>query len=442
MNVFSSIRARLRNAHPDHHAIARGMAWVALFVLLGSFARAAKEVAIAYRYGVSAEVDAYLFVFNLVNWPVGIWFSVLTVVLVPLVARSRRQAPEQLVRFNAELLGATLCVGAALTVLAWLGLPLLLSSSVTGLPLATTALAVNMLPAMLLLMPLGLFIGLLSAWMLACGRHTNTLLESVPAMVILIALWMLPGAGVDALVWGTLAGFGLHAVSLLAPLMKDGEVHAPRIGRLSPQWPLFFQGFGLVLAAQAVMSLVVLVDQFFSAHLGTGTVATLSYANRILGLILGVGATAVSRATLPIFSNARTQRDEQLQRVAMHWVRLLFSLGTVAMVLAWFLAPWGVGVLFERGAFTAHDTQSVTEVFRFGLAQLPFYFAGLVYVSLLTSQGKYRVLVAVGILNLVVKLISNMVLVPIFGVNGLMLATSMMLAVSCFTLGFLNVNQS
>ena len=54
------------------------MAWVALFVLLGSLVRAGKEMAIAYRYGVSAEVDAYLFVFNLVNWPVGVWFSVLT----------------------------------------------------------------------------------------------------------------------------------------------------------------------------------------------------------------------------------------------------------------------------------------------------------------------------------------------------------------------------
>lgn len=69
---FSRWIRRLRDAHPDHHAIARGMAWVALFVLLGSVARAAKEVAIAYRYGVSAEVDAYLFVFNLVSWPVGV----------------------------------------------------------------------------------------------------------------------------------------------------------------------------------------------------------------------------------------------------------------------------------------------------------------------------------------------------------------------------------
>lgn len=66
---FTRWTHRLREAHPDHHAIARGMAWVALFVLLGSVARAAREVAIAYRYGVSAEVDGYVISCQLVSWP-------------------------------------------------------------------------------------------------------------------------------------------------------------------------------------------------------------------------------------------------------------------------------------------------------------------------------------------------------------------------------------
>ena len=73
---------RLAKFHPDHQAIARGMVLVVLFVFFGKLAGAAKEVAIAWRYGVSEEVDAYLLVLNLVSWPVGVWFSVLTVVLV------------------------------------------------------------------------------------------------------------------------------------------------------------------------------------------------------------------------------------------------------------------------------------------------------------------------------------------------------------------------
>ena len=41
---------RLRNAHPDHHAIALGVAWVALFVFFGKIAGAAKEMAVAWYF--------------------------------------------------------------------------------------------------------------------------------------------------------------------------------------------------------------------------------------------------------------------------------------------------------------------------------------------------------------------------------------------------------
>src|SRR5512144_766431 len=112
---------RLRNAQADHHAIAQGMAWVALFVLLTSLARAAREMAIAYRYGVGAEVAAYLFVFNLVSWPAGVWFSILTVVLVPLAARVQQGSSVELPLFRGELLGFTVLLGLALTFLGWLG---------------------------------------------------------------------------------------------------------------------------------------------------------------------------------------------------------------------------------------------------------------------------------------------------------------------------------
>jgi peptidoglycan biosynthesis protein MviN/MurJ (putative lipid II flippase) len=182
------------------------------------------------------------------------------------------------------------------------------------------------------------------------------------------------------------------------------------------------------------MSFIGIIDQFFAAHLGTGAIATLSYANRILALILGLGAMAVARATLPVFSQAQAQGGGHLHRVATHWARILFMLGVVAMIVSWWLAPWAVELLFERGAFTARDTQTVTEVFRYGLAQLPFYFAALVLVSLLVSQNKYHVVTVIGALNLVIKIASSAVIVPYFGVNGLMISTSLMLITSCLFL--------
>jgi putative peptidoglycan lipid II flippase len=432
MSIFRAIRARFSNAHPDHHAIARDMAWVSLFVLLGGTAHAAREMAIAYRYGVSEEVDAYLFLFNLIRWPVGVWFSVLTVVLVPLVARIRHGDSIDLPKFRSELLGLTIVVGIALTLLAWVGLPLLLHSGWTGLPSVTVSIASNMVPMLAFLAPLGVIISLFSAWMLADGRHTNTLLESVFPMVFLLGLFAFPSGLAEPLVWATLAGLAFHLISLAYSLVRRREVEAPCFTHQSAQWPLFWQGFGIMLLGQILMSFTVIVDQFFAAHLGTGAIAMLNYANRILALILGMGAMAVSRATMPVFSQSHAQGGVQLSRIAAHWARLLFVLGIVAAIVGWFLAPWGVKLLFERGAFTAQDTAVVAGVLRYGLTQLPFYFAGLVFVSYLSSRGLYVWLLWSGVIGLCSKLLGNAFFIPAYGIGGIAFATAFMYATNFF----------
>jgi peptidoglycan biosynthesis protein MviN/MurJ (putative lipid II flippase) len=266
--------------------------------------------------------------------------------------------------------------------------------------------------------------------MLAAGRHINTLLEGMPALVILIALLAFPDGGTEPLAWGTLVGFALHLASLATSLARRGEIEAPRFTHQSLQWPAFWQGFGIMLVGQGLMSFTGIIDQFFAAPLGTGAIATLSYANRILALMLSLGATAVARATLPVFSQTQAQGGGQLRRVATYWVRLLFVLGVVAMLVGWWLAPWAVKLLLERGAFTARNTEAVTEVLRYGLAQLPFYFASLVLASLLASQRKYRVLAVIGTLNLVIKIAANSLSISYFGISGLVIATSVMTGLS------------
>jgi len=157
------------------------MAWIALFVVVASLARAAREMAIAYRYGVSVNVDAFLFVFNLVSWPIAVWLSVLSIVLVPIAAQLGRSDPSALRRFRAELLGNTLAVGTLLALAAWAVLPTLLRSSWVGLPPATADIAVGTSAALALLLPLGFAIGLLSVWMMAESRHSNSAFEAIPA---------------------------------------------------------------------------------------------------------------------------------------------------------------------------------------------------------------------------------------------------------------------
>lgn len=427
MNFIVAIRSRFEKAHLGHQAIATGMAFVVLFVFLGKLAGAAKEMVVAYRYGVSEEVDAYLFVFNLVSWPVSVWFSVLTVVLVPLAARLRSESKASISIFRSELLGLTILIGAVFTILFWMILPSLLSFSWSGLSPSTSSIAIKMVPALGGLILLGFLASLFSAWMLSARRHANTLLEGVPSVVILSTILIVPVGGIAPLVWGTLIGFAFHLISLAIPLAKSREIEVPKFTRDSIHWPVFWQGFGIMMVGQMLMSLIGIVDQFFAAHLGAGAISSLSYANRILALILGLGATAISRATLPVFSQAHTQRGEVIHDLAKYWMKVLFILGVVAIVIGWWLAPFGVNLLFQRGAFTAQNTEVVTEIFRYGLLQLPFYFAGLVLVSQLSSQGNYKSIAIIAASNLPIKLALNFLLIPRFGLIGLMISTGLML---------------
>lgn len=434
MNILGALDARIKAAHPDHRAIFKGMAWISFFVVIGKLMGAAKEMAVAYRYGVGAEVDAYLFVLNFISWPVGVWFSVLTVVLVPLVAKIRQEAIDELQRFRAELFSAAILLGLVLATLAFLGLPMVLRSQWAGLPLATAAIAVHATPVLVLLLPLGIIISLFSAWMLAAGQHANTLLEGVPALVIGIVVLISAGSGIQSLVWATVAGFAAHLISLAIPLAYRREIELPRFTFRSSQWPLFWRGFGIMLAGQALMSLVAIIDQFFAVYVGTGAVATLSYANRIVSLLLTLGGTVVSRATLPIFSAAHRQGGTQVQRVAAQWAGVMFMVGVISFCVAWWLAPHAVKFIFERGAFTAQDSSAVSEVLRYALVQLPFYFSGLVLVSGLVSRGMHKLVALSAIVNLVIKIGGNCLLAPTMGLKGIALATAMMYVVSFLTL--------
>lgn len=424
---WATLGARLRAAGPDHTAILNGMLTVAAFVFIGKLAGALKEMAVAYRYGVGPEVDAYQLLYTVISWPIGVWSSVLTAVLVPLAMRQQEQQG-QLARFRSELLGLAILAGIALAGLAWLVMHMLFHLGRSGLPVRSAGIAEAALPGLVLLLPLGMLTALQSAWMLAAGRHLNSLLECIPTLSIATLVMAVPGRGIQPLVWGTVAGAAFHLLSLVMPSARRGEFGAPRIALASPHWPWFWQGFGIMLAGQALMSLTVVIDQFYAVGLGTGAIAKLGYANRVLSLMLSLGALAVSRATLPVFARAQGQGRARVRAMARYWTGLLFVLGVLAAAAGYVVAPWGVRLLFERGQFGAADTAAVAQVLRYGLPQMPFYFASMVLVSYALSQRRFGLVFCSGLIGCAGKIAGNLLLVPPLGVNGIALGTMLVYA--------------
>ncbi|WP_404363728.1 murein biosynthesis integral membrane protein MurJ [Marinobacter sp.] len=423
LNLFPKrLQARLAGLGSDHKQLARGLLLVGFFVLVGKFAGAAKEMAVAWRYGVSETVDAYLFVFNLVQWPIGILAGVIGAVLVPLAARLRQEAPQDTPRFRSELLGGTLLVALGLGIGAWLFLPWFVQQPWVGLNQGQAALAGEMATWLAWVLPLAMIARLLAAWTMAANRHLNTLLEGAPALAILVAVLFMGGTA--PLIWGTLIGFFVQVLLLFVPLALRGEAEAPVFVFRSRHWRPFFAGFGLMLVGQGLMSLVDIIDQFFAARLGTGALSTLGYSTRILSLILGLGTIAIGRAALPVLSRTHAEGRAGIERTAIQWAILLFGAGLGIALVTFWLSPHIVELLYERGQFSSGDTLRVSGLLGYAVVQVPFYFASMILVYALLSQGRYGAVAAIAAANLAVKLGLASALVPAMGLPGLLLATA------------------
>lgn len=431
MKRIAALSALLRS---DHGAILRDMSTVAFFLFLAKLAAAAKEVVVAWRYGTGAVVDAYLFVFNIVGVPIAVWYSVLFVVLTPLLVRLRQQDRSSEATFRLEVLGFTIMVGIAAGLAVWLSVRLALGASSLGLPAATHALALASLDWLVWLIPLGLIVHYGSVLLMTTGRHANSLLEGAQPLTLLLMLLLWNGGGIWVLLAGTLLG-AVVQLALTAAAAGRGTILArPRFSFTSPVWSEFRVGIGVMLVAQIALALTTVVDQLFAADLGVGAISTLGYSSRVLGLFLALGATAIGRATLPIYARVRQSDPSALIPLARRWSLLMLIGGTAVSLLGWAASDWMVRILFERGAFTHQDTLAVSEVLRWGLTQIPFYFAMFAASQAVFSFGSYRIAAALAIMGLLVKIVLSFILVPQFGISGLMFSTTAMYALSVVVL--------
>ena len=344
----AALRNRFNNLNPNHFAIAKGTSVVAVFLLISSLIGALKEMAVAWRYGISETVDAYLFLFSVNQWPVGIVAGVLGAALVPLVAQIRQESPQALPLFRSQLFGQVLVIALVLSLLSWVSLPWLISQPFFGFTTEVQTLAVGMVAPLSATLGLGIVAALLATWIMAGERHLNSLFQGAPALVILVSL-LLFSEGPAPLIWGTVAGFGLQVILLWFPLITRREADTPSLRFTSPYWTPLLAGAALLFVGQAFMSLVNLADQFFAAGMGTGALSTLGYSNRMLNLVLGIGATAVGRATLPIFSRSEAETPELTIYLALRWSALMFVVGLLVAGVTALLAADITELLFERG---------------------------------------------------------------------------------------------
>lgn len=415
-----------------HKQIAHSAIFVSLFLVIAKCIGAAKEIAIAYRYGTTTVVDSYSLAFNLANWPITVFTMSAGMIIIPALVQMEREAPEERHALFQSIMGwatlGSLVLAAGFATIPW-AFRSLLGPKYAGASLVELREMVVCLAAMI---PGGVAAALLAARLMSGQKFVNTLFEAIPSVIVMVAIFAFrdPAQAPLALGIGTSLGFALYAATLFAvqpaprneltPSLKGTAVLRKHIGR----------GILVILAAQMVFSFGgSILDQLSATRLPAESNAVLGYANRLLMLVITLGATVVGRATLPVLSAARLERDGAEKLLAMKWSAGLFVAGMLAAGIGYVFAPFGVDILFHRGAFDASDLAAVVRVLRAGLFQIPFYFSGLIFAQMLASQRRYGSILACNSLALIAKFIALSLLMKPLGLIGVMLSTSVMYAV-------------
>lgn len=382
---------RLFNTSVENKEILHGMGLVGGFLLVAKVIAAIKEVLVAQYYGTSAELDGYLFAFNLASWPVSVFFAVISFVLIPAFVRWQNLPQQTFHLFQREGLFLVLLVSFTLASVAFWLLPIIISSENLGLNRGARTAALGAVPTVTLMLFMGMVANWFFAYLMSTRRHVNTLLEASPALLIALALLFAPpttGSEITPLLWGTVLGFAVQFAFLVLIARSTGIALRPAYPKAFQEWRTLYSALSIILLAQVISTSTGVLDQILLARMPEGNLATYAYAQRVMALVLGLSATVVGRAILPVLSAVNDRAT--CRRLADQWSRRMFMVGGMGTVLIIVTAKPLISFLFERGAFTPNDTHAVVWTLMALSLQLPFYLSAIVYMQWVGAVGKSR----------------------------------------------------
>src|SRR5207253_3012733 len=94
-----------------------------------------------------------------------------------------------------------------------------------------------------------------------------------------------------------------------------------------------------------------------------GSVSALSYGNKLVGMLLGLGVSAVGTAVLPHFSRIAVRGDWAAVRRAYYtYSKVLLALALPVTLVLIIGSEWIVGLVFRHGMFSTQDAHAVGRI--------------------------------------------------------------------------------
>lgn len=411
-----------------HRSILQALFSLASAALLIRVVGLANQIVVTARFGAGPRMDAYFVASTLPLLLARLLSDALEASVVPIYVQVQAQGDkERLTRFFSTLLNACLLSTGLATLLMLAFRSQLLFFSSPALDPLRLGLAFDLAPLFFLCFFLMTVLGFLEAILNAEGQFGWPAYAGVlvPLSTVLLVLVLSAWLGIAVLGIGMLLGLCLQGLLFLLRLRRAGITYRPVLALRLPEIRLVLGLAWPVLLAAIATQALPFFDQVVASYLSPGNISALNYANKLISVPVGVIFVSLGRAALPYLSRFRAANNMQAFKETLRLY--LWGGGLVTLLIMLFLLFFAhpvVRLLFQRGAFSAADTdRTVSALLGFSLGLVPMA-SGFLLSRSFSALGKTRVLMGTTLFSVFANTLFDVLFAHFWQEFGIALATS------------------
>jgi peptidoglycan biosynthesis protein MviN/MurJ (putative lipid II flippase) len=344
---------------------------VKIFVLI-------KDIILARQIGPSNDLDNYFLVLSVLNFPIGIYTSFSTLIIMPLLIKGEQNNEKD--EFVFEWLGFTLLLGASLTFLAACIFSLLKTEITSSTFLVYLFFSYSFLM-------LVVFINNLSN-----VKEQHTVLWFEVIVPVTITAFLIFNPSLNTLVLGSVVGYIVHALIALV-YFKKKEFLQVKFSFRSTKWKELGRIALIVLLVLVITDLLKVLDLLILNDFGEGNVSSFSFSDKVVGVIQSVSMLALGRFLIPKFTRQNNMSDNYIfmgklmkSVIVVFFMMLLFSI-SIQLISENFSH-----LLYIGKKFTLKDNVKLVGYFNWSSWQFPFYITSAIMVYYFSAQMQYQIL--------------------------------------------------
>lgn len=404
---------------------------VAILTVFSKILGLGRDLVIAHYFGTSMEADA----FNIAYLLTGNFFIILGGIGGPFYSSIIAIVPKlqtqnfKLAAFLKTIIKKLTLISFFAAVLMYFGknfiLQIFIDKDLKPEYFEQTLLNIDiLLPILVITAPIGIMFAVLNC----LKKYFAPSLAPAALNVVLISTVLLMGDGFHglALAIGTSIG-GIISFLIQIPFsfQKDltnlVEMTKEKFSSVKKEY------YGLLIPALLSTSstqIMVFIDSYFCKYLQEGAWTSITLANRLVQMPLGVILTAFLVPVFPKISEmVEEKRFTRIKEVLTKSLGVLLLISIPGVIVGMVFPSQIISIIFERGAFNAESTALVAEVFFYlCLSIIPYIFRDS-FTRTLYCFGDSKSPLYVMLIAIALKFILNSFLVSNYGIAGIAIST-------------------